>query len=218
FPAVKLWYFLLPGFALAILLSYRSEPVFVGIAFDAGGVASGPMTATFALAFAQGAATVIPTAEVMVDGFGIIAMVAMAPVFSLMVLGVIFKRKARVYGEVEEPTYLAAEEVAEMAFSHDCIMVVVNRDYAQEVVNLARQNGATGATILHGRGSEEGGMRIPLINIEVQPEKEIVLLITDVEVSEIVANQLVREESLIVDGEVEVYLSPSEAMVKSYAN
>ena len=218
FPAVKLWYFLLPGFALAILLSYRSEPVFVGIAFDAGGVASGPMTATFALAFAQGAATVIPTAEVMVDGFGIIAMVAMAPVFSLMVLGVIFKRKTRVYGEVEEPTYLAAEEVAEMAFSHDCIMVVVNRDYAQEVVNLARQNGATGATILHGRGSEEGGMRIPLINIEVQPEKEIVLLITDVEVSEIVANQLVREESLIVDGEVEVYLSPSEAMVKSYAN
>ncbi|MDD4679385.1 MAG: DUF1538 domain-containing protein, partial [Clostridia bacterium] len=45
-PEVKLWYFLLPGFAIAILLSYRVDPIFVGIAFDAGGVASGPMTAT----------------------------------------------------------------------------------------------------------------------------------------------------------------------------
>jgi hypothetical protein len=92
-PEVKLWYFLLPGFAIAILLSYKSDPVFVGIAFDAGGVASGPMTATFVLAFAQGAATMIPTANVLVDGFGIIAMVAMAPVLSIMILGTIFEGK-----------------------------------------------------------------------------------------------------------------------------
>ena len=77
-PEVKLWYFLFPGFAFAILLSFIAEPVFVGIAYDAGGVASGPMTATFVLAFAQGAASSIETANVLVDGFGVIAMVAMA--------------------------------------------------------------------------------------------------------------------------------------------
>jgi len=66
----------------------------VGIAYDSGGVASGPMTATFVLAFAQGAANAIPTADVMVDGFGVIAVVAMTPLVAIQLLGLIFKRKA----------------------------------------------------------------------------------------------------------------------------
>ncbi len=214
FPAVQLWYFLLPGFGLGILLSYWSEPVFVGIAFDAGGVASGPMTATFALAFAQGAATVIPTANVLVDGFGIIAMVAMAPVFSLMVLGVVFKRKAHLYPEPEEVEYVAVEGELATGVAHSCIMAVVNRGYAEEVIHLARLNGATGATILHARGSGEEGMRIPLVNIEVQPEKEIIILITDAQVSSKVATQLVAVDHLVVDGKLTLYLSPAEALVK----
>src|SRR5690606_23249017 len=78
-PNLKLWHFLLPGFAFATFLSYKVPPIFVGIAYDSGGVASGPMTATFVLAFAQGAANGIPTANVMEDGFGVIAMVAMMP-------------------------------------------------------------------------------------------------------------------------------------------
>jgi hypothetical protein len=67
--------------------------LFVGIAFDAGGVASGPMTATFILAFAQGAASAVEGANVLIDGFGIIAMVAMIPLISLQILGLIFKRQ-----------------------------------------------------------------------------------------------------------------------------
>ena len=67
----------------------------MGIAFDSGGVASGPMTATFVLAFAQGAANAIPTANVLIDGFGVIAMVAMTPLVALQILGLIFKMKAR---------------------------------------------------------------------------------------------------------------------------
>jgi NADH:ubiquinone oxidoreductase subunit 3 (subunit A) len=69
-------------------------PIFVGIAYDSGGVASGPMTATFVLAFAQGAANAIPTANVMVDGFGVIAMVAMMPLVAIQILGLIYKMKA----------------------------------------------------------------------------------------------------------------------------
>ncbi len=92
-PALKLWHFLLPGFALGAILSYRVPPIFVGIAYDAGGVASGPMTATFILAFAQGAAGAIPTANILVDGFGVIAMVAMAPLVAIQTLGLIFKVK-----------------------------------------------------------------------------------------------------------------------------
>ncbi len=93
-PALKLWHFLLPGFGLAAFLSYKVPPIFVGIAYDSGGVASGPMTATFILAFAQGAATIIPTANVLIDGFGVIAMVAMMPLVAIQLLGLIFKKQA----------------------------------------------------------------------------------------------------------------------------
>lgn len=92
-PALKLWHMLLPGFALALFLSFKVPALFVGIAFDSGGVASGPMTATFVLAFAQGAAMAIPTANVMVDGFGVIAMIAMMPIVSIQILGYFYQKK-----------------------------------------------------------------------------------------------------------------------------
>jgi hypothetical protein len=94
-PSLKLWHFLLPGFAIAAFLSYKVPPIFVGIAYDSGGVASGPMTATFVLAFAQGAANAIPTANVLIDGFGVIAMVAMTPLLAIQILGLIFQIKAK---------------------------------------------------------------------------------------------------------------------------
>lgn len=97
-PGLKLWHFLLPGFAFAAFLSYKVPPIFVGIAYDSGGVASGPMTATFVLAFAQGAAEAIPTANVLVDGFGVIAMVAMTPLIAIQILGYLFKIKAKKEG------------------------------------------------------------------------------------------------------------------------
>ncbi|CAM2766001.1 DUF1538 domain-containing protein [Erysipelothrix tonsillarum] len=92
---LKLWHFLLPGFLLASFLSFKVPSVFVGIAYDSGGVASGPMTATFVLAFAQGAASAIPTANVMTDGFGVIAMIAMMPIIAIQILGVMYGLKTK---------------------------------------------------------------------------------------------------------------------------
>lgn len=93
-PGLQLWHFLLPGYLISIFLSYKVPNLFVGIAFDSGGVASGPMTATFVLAFAQGAAEAIDGANVLVDGFGVIAMVAMTPLIALQILGLIYKMKS----------------------------------------------------------------------------------------------------------------------------
>lgn len=92
---LQLWHFLLPGYMIAIILMFFSPKLFVGIAFDAGGVATGPMTATFILAFIQGAAEGIPTADVLRDGFGMIAMVAMMPIITLELLGVLYKIKTK---------------------------------------------------------------------------------------------------------------------------
>lgn len=80
-----LWMVIVPGFLISLILSRKVPKIFVGIAFDSGGVASGPMTATFILAFCQGVAGNIA------DGFGVIAFVAMMPVITIMILGALFK-------------------------------------------------------------------------------------------------------------------------------
>lgn len=213
---VKLWYFLVPGFLIAVLLSFKSDPVFVGIAYDAGGVASGPMTATFVLAFAQGAATIIDSADVLVDGFGVIAMVAMAPVFSIMILGTVFKHKKIEYPVIEKKAVVTTHLVDEINIEHVCIMAVVNRGLADIVVDTARQAGAQGATIMRGRGSGDHQKLLHLINIELQPEKEIIWFITGTHVSTPIAESLLNDSLLNEDGEIAVYISPTEAMVRSF--
>jgi len=100
-PGLKLWHYLLPGYVASVAMAYIVPKLFVGIAFDSGGVASGPMTATFILAYAQGAAEAIAGADVLIDGFGIISMVAMTPLIALQILGLIYKRKSR-KGGLEE--------------------------------------------------------------------------------------------------------------------
>lgn len=101
-PSLQLWQYLLPGYIIAIVMTYFVPKLFVGIAFDSGGVASGPMTATFILAYAQGAAQAIEGADVLVDGFGMIAMVAMTPLIALQILGLVFKIKSRKGGMSED--------------------------------------------------------------------------------------------------------------------
>ncbi len=98
FPDLQLWHYLLPGYLIALSMTYFVPKLFVGIAFDSGGVASGPMTATFILAFAQGAAAATEGANVLVDGFGMIAMVALTPLIALQVLGFMFKVKSKKQG------------------------------------------------------------------------------------------------------------------------
>lgn len=209
-PELKLWHFLLPGFALAILLSFRSDPVFVGIAYDAGGVASGPMTATFVLAFAQGAAAIVPTANVLVDGFGVIAMVAMAPVLSLMVVGAVFARQTRVKPKTEVAMAAHTPLPTGKIERYDCVVAVVNRGLSERAIEVARAAGARGATILHGRGS--GGHDMKVFNIEIQKEKEIIFWLTDTRLSDEIALALYEQLELEGEGGGAVFMMPSGAM------
>lgn len=94
-PEINLWHYLLPGYIISIAMMFFIPKLFVGIAFDAGGVATGPVTATFILAFIQGAAFSFEGANLLVDGFGMIAMVAMVPIITLEILGLIYKIKLR---------------------------------------------------------------------------------------------------------------------------
>ena len=91
---IHLFYMLIPGYAIALLLSFVVPPVFTAIAFDSGGVASGPMTATFLLPFAMGACMTVG-GNVVTDAFGVVTMVAMTPLIAIQCLGLAYKLRAK---------------------------------------------------------------------------------------------------------------------------
>ena len=86
-----LWY-LIPGYGAALALSFFVPKIFTAIAFDSGGVASGPMTTTFLLPLAIGACQ-SAGGDLVRDAFGVVAMVAMTPLITIQVLGLIYKRR-----------------------------------------------------------------------------------------------------------------------------
>ena len=94
----SLVYYLIPGYFLSLALSLFVPPVYTAIAFDSGGVASGPMTSGFILPFAVGACVSLQGSEaVLRDGFGVVALVAMAPLITIQLLGfrgIIAERRA----------------------------------------------------------------------------------------------------------------------------
>lgn len=88
---IPLIYILLPGYALAAAIMWLSDKDFVSIAVDAGGVATGPMANTFLLALALGIASSMGERDPLVHGLGLMALIAIAPILSVMALGFIFR-------------------------------------------------------------------------------------------------------------------------------
>ena len=87
---ISIFYLLVPGYVAAILLSFFVPKIFTAVAFDSGGVASGPMTATFLLPFATGACLSVG-GDIVADAFGVVGMVGMTPLITIQVIGLIYK-------------------------------------------------------------------------------------------------------------------------------
>lgn len=107
-----LW-FMVPGYLIALVLTFFVSPTFTAIAFDAGGVASGPLTATFMLPFAMGACTAVG-GNVMTDAFGLVAMVAMMPLITVQVMGAVSKFRSRGKVVVDYVGKYADDEIIEL--------------------------------------------------------------------------------------------------------
>lgn len=106
---LNIFWVLVPGYVIALALSRLVPPVFVGIAFDSGGVASGPMTSTFLLPLAMGACTAVG-GNVVTDAFGIVALVALAPLIAIQIMGLLYARKTR----SAVPTIALDDEVVDL--------------------------------------------------------------------------------------------------------
>ena len=109
---ISILWFLLPGYAVALILSRKVPKIFTAIAFDSGGVASGPMTATFLLPFAMGACSALG-GDVLTDAFGIVAMVAMTPLVAIQCLGAVYQWRLRHTVEVTaaEISSMSSEDI-----------------------------------------------------------------------------------------------------------
>lgn len=91
---VSILYFLIPGYAIAIITSFFVPKLYTAIAFDSGGVASGPMTAAFLVPLAQGVCSAVG-GDVIKDAFGVVAMVAMTPLITIQIMGLIAEQRKK---------------------------------------------------------------------------------------------------------------------------
>ncbi len=110
---ISIMWFLIPGYAIALGLSFVVPKIFTAIAFDSGGVASGPMTATFLLPLAQGAC-VAAGGNLAADAFGVVAMVAMTPLITIQILGLVTVIKTRRRTAVEYVPELDEDAIIEL--------------------------------------------------------------------------------------------------------
>ena len=106
-------YFVVPGYLIALALTFFVPPTFTAIAFDSGGVASGPLTATFMLPLAMGACTAAG-GNVMTDAFGIVALVAMMPLITVQIMGGIYVLKSRARTEAQPELAFGENEIIEL--------------------------------------------------------------------------------------------------------
>ena len=109
---ISILWFLIPGYAVSLALTFFVPQLFTGVAFDAGGVASGPMTATFLLPFAMGACEAAG-GNLMTDAFGLVALVAMTPLVTIQLLGLAGRVKKRLADDALR---------AELAKVEDCVL------------------------------------------------------------------------------------------------
>lgn len=90
---ISIYWIIIPGYLIALLLTKFVPKIFIGIAFDSGGVASGPMTSTFLLPLCIGVSEALD-GNIMADAFGVVALVALTPLIAVQIMGLIYRWKA----------------------------------------------------------------------------------------------------------------------------
>jgi hypothetical protein len=118
---ISILWFLIPGYAISLIISFIVPKMYTAIAFDSGGVASGPMTATFLLPFAQGACIAVG-GNIVTDAFGVVAMVAMTPLITVQTMGLVAQIKKARAGKTIVVAELTEAEKALALFDDDAII------------------------------------------------------------------------------------------------
>jgi nitrogen regulatory protein PII len=198
---IPLLWIVIPGYLLAIGMLWFSDKSVIAVAFDAGGVATGPMAVTFLMAMAVGIASGIQGRDPVIDGFGLIALIALAPILTIMVLGLIIRIKIR----------SRKEENATMA-DKSLIVSIVRKGWGDKILQNSCKVGAEGGTIMFGRGVGVHEKQT-ILGIPIEPEKEIVLTVTNTDVTDAVLEEIVKTAELGKPGAGIAFVLPVEKVV-----
>jgi len=106
---ISIQWIIIPGYAIALVLSRFVPKIFVGIAFDSGGVASGPMTSTFLLPLSIGVCEALG-GNLMTDAFGVVALVALTPLIAIQLMGLVYKFKTDKQQRMAEQTVVLPDD------------------------------------------------------------------------------------------------------------
>lgn len=106
---IPIQWIVIPGYVIALIMSRMVPKIFVGIAFDSGGVASGPMTSTFLLPLCIGACESVG-GNIMTDAFGVVALVALTPLIAIQIMGVQYQLKLKKQKRITKPENLIPED------------------------------------------------------------------------------------------------------------
>ncbi len=109
FTGIPIQWIILPGYVIALVLSRFVPKMFIGIAFDSGGVASGPMTSTFLLPLCIGACEALG-GNIMTDAFGVVALVALTPLIAIQIMGLQYSLKTRKQMKLATPDNMIPED------------------------------------------------------------------------------------------------------------
>ena len=109
---ISIQWFVIPGYIIALVLSRLVPDIFIGIAFDSGGVSSGPMTSTFLLPLSIGVCEALG-GNLMTDAFGVVALVALTPLIAIQLMGLVYKLKTA-----------KRTQTVPAAIADDCDMIV----------------------------------------------------------------------------------------------
>ena len=124
---ISIWYFLFPGYVLSLVLTFFVPKIFTAIAFDSGGVASGTMAAAFILPFAIGVSE-STGGNAMRDAFGIVAMIAMMPLVTVQIMGVLYNIKLKRMQSLSEKNDLDQDRLEEYEHLSDKIEIAIEND------------------------------------------------------------------------------------------
>ena len=154
-------YLIVPGYLLALVLLEASTPPSPPQPLTRA-VSTGRMTVTFILSMAVGAATVMEGRSAVIDGFGLIALVALAPILSVILLQIVYRKKE---GKTMETVH-----------NHRLIVTIVNKGWSEKIVEASRGSrcGRRYHYLRPGTGIHERQM---LFGIPIEPEKELVLTV-----------------------------------------
>jgi len=106
---IPIEYILIPGYVMALIMSKFVPKIFVGIAFDSGGVASGPITSTFLLPLCIGTCETLG-GNIMTDAFGVVALVALTPLIAIQIMGLCYRFKLNKVSKIPGPVCMVCKD------------------------------------------------------------------------------------------------------------